>query len=160
MARTSPRPGLALPQHALREPGLDGALRHLPVPRAEEHELLEAGVLPASDEVVPHLLGAPGRLRDERIPDERRADDGPPRLRAELVEPLVVAAALGEPVLGAHTEASERVPAVGVAGGKAKSGGAVPGDGQRHGAPGLQALVGERLDEPLGPVDEAGRALL
>src|SRR5689334_12295788 len=83
MERLSPLAASALPEHALGEVGLDGALRHLPVPRVEEDELLEAGVLPAADEFVPRVLRAPGRLGDERVTDEGRAKHGSPRLRAE-----------------------------------------------------------------------------
>src|SRR5262249_9754874 len=102
MARTSPRVRLALPEHAFGEALLDGALRHPPVPRVEEHELVEAGVLPPSDEVVPGVFGTERCLGDERVPDERRPQHLPARLGAELVQALVVPAALRETFLCAE----------------------------------------------------------
>src|SRR5262245_20571995 len=114
MRRTSPRAGLALPEHALGEPRLDRALRHAPIPRVVQDQLLEARALPAADEVVPGVLRAERRLRDERIADESRAQHRASRLRAEVVEPLVVPAALGEAVLGGEAEPAERVPTLGV----------------------------------------------
>src|SRR5262245_39447264 len=101
MRATSTAAALTLRVDALEDAFRHRARGHVRVGRVVEDELLEAGVAPTTDDVGEGLVRAPRRLVDEGVVAEQcRAEHRPPRFRAELVEPRVVLARLGECLLG------------------------------------------------------------
>src|SRR5262245_48218277 len=145
---------------ALEDAGRDAALRHACLGRVVDDELVEAGLLPAADDVREGVLGPPGRLRDERVSDQDRPTNGPTGLRAQLVEPGHVIARQPQRLLRAESVPAEGVPAVGGLRRRAEDRGATPCDRERYRVLRLEPIVGEQLHQPFHPWAEQLGALL